>query len=156
MINTISKKAYLETYIILKELELLNELPDEVKQTLINNKANNYEFSFNQEIPLYEQIEDESTKTLISYLYLKYINKNQEEKNILLKKYKQNEINYQKEIQEKYSTENLFKNKKNKETFTQAVVKYKEKNFFQKIIDKIRKVLKRSWYLKNKVNRRED
>lgn len=144
MINTISKKAYLETYIILKELELLNELPDEVKQTLINNKANNYEFSFNQEIPLYEQIEDESTKTLISYLYLKYINKNQEEKNILLKKYKQNEINYQKEIQEKYSTENLFKNKKNKETFTQAVVQYKEKNFFQKIIDKIRKVLKKS------------
>ena len=75
---------------------------------------------------------------------IKYINKNQEEKNILLEKYKQNEINYQKEIQEKYSTENLFKNKKNKETFTQAVVQYKEKNFFQKIIDKIRKVLRRS------------
>ena len=71
-----------------------------MQQNFINNKANNYKFSFNQEIPLYEQIEDEDTKTLISYLYLKYINKNQEEKNILLEKYKQNEINYQKEIQE--------------------------------------------------------
>ena len=144
MINTISKKAYMETYIILKELELLNELPDEVKQNLINNKANNYKFSFNQEIPLYEQIEDDDTKALISYLYLKYINKNQEEKNILLEKYKQNEINYQKEIQEKYSTENLFKNKEKEPNYTQDVVQYKEKNFFKKIIDKIRKILRRS------------
>ena len=132
----------------MKELELLNDLPDEVKQNLINNKANNYKFSFNQEIPLYEQIEDEDTKTLISYLYLKYINKNQEEKNILLEKYKQNEINYQKEIQEKYSTENLFKNKRTEkieiQEETQALVEYKEKSFIQRIFDKIKRFFKKN------------
>ena len=69
MINTISKKAYSETYIILKELELLNDLPDEVKQNLINNKANNYKFSFNQEIPLYEQIEDDTNFIFIFKIY---------------------------------------------------------------------------------------
>ncbi len=143
MINTISKKAYSETYIILKELELLNDLPDEVKQNLINNKANNYKFSFNQEIPLYEQIEDEDTKTLISYLYLKYINKNQEEKNILLEKYKQNEINYQKEIQEKYSTENLSKNKEKEPDYTQDVINCGKSSLIKKIFDKIKRIFKR-------------
>lgn len=143
MINTISKKAYSETYIIFTKLELLNDLPDEVKQNLINNKANNYKFSFNQKIPLYEQVEDEGTKTLISYLYLKYINKNQEEKSILLEKYKQNEINYQKEIQEKYSTENLFKNKEKKPNYTQAVIDCGKTSLIKKIFDKIKRIFKR-------------
>ena len=144
MINTINKKAYLEAYIILKKLELLDELPSEIKENLINNRVNDYTFSFNQEIPLYEQIENEETKALLSYLYLKYINKNLEEKNILLEKYKQNENSYQKEIQEKYNTENLFKSKQTEEVKeeTQALVGYKERNCIQKILDKIKNIFR--------------
>ena len=81
--------------------------------------------------------------TLISYLYLKYINKNQEEKNILLEKYKQNEINYQKEIQEKYSTENLFKNKEKEPNYTQAVINCGKSSLIKKIFDKIKRIFKR-------------
>lgn len=145
MINKINKKAYLEAYIILKKLELLDELPTEIKENLMNNRVNDYTFSFNQEFPLYEQIENEETKALISYLYLKYINKNLEEKNILLEKYKQNEISYQKEIQEKYNTDNLFKSKKTEEVKeeTQALVEYKERNFIQRIFDKIKNIFRR-------------
>jgi len=146
MIETKNKRAYYEVYIILKELELLDKLPIEIKEILTSNVVNSYKFSFNREIPLYEQIENEETKVLISYLYLKYINKNIEEKNILLEKYKQNEKVYQKEIQEKYNTDNLFENKKTQEIEikeeTQALVEYKEKTFVQKFLDKIKNFLK--------------
>jgi len=146
MIETKNKRAYYEVYIILKKLELLYKLPIEIKEILTSNVVNSYKFSFNREIPLYEQIENEETKVLISYLYLKYINKNIEEKNILLEKYKQNEKVYQKEIQEKYNTDNLFENKKTQEIEikeeTQALVEYKEKTFVQKFLDKIKNFLK--------------
>jgi len=146
MIETKNKRAYYEVYIILKELELLDKLPIEIKEILTSNVVNSYKFSFNREIPLYEQIENEETKVLISYLYLKYINKNIEEKNILIEKYKQNEKVYQKEIQEKYNTDNLFENKKTQEIEikeeTQALVEYKEKTFVQKFLDKIKNFLK--------------
>ncbi len=148
MNNVIDRKAYYQTYVILKNLDLLNELPEEIKKFIINNSESDEEFSFDQDIPLFEQIDNEKTEALLSYIYLKYINKNEFEKNILLEKYKQNEIDYEKEMNEKYSVDNLFKKKdvneeqpkKNEHT---ELVKYNKVNIFRKIIDKIKRIIRK-------------
>ena len=60
----------------------------------------------------------------------------------LYKQYLANNEKYEKEIQEKYNTDNLFKNEKFEEATTQALVEYKEKTFIQKIFDKIKRIFR--------------
>lgn len=146
MNNVIDRKSYYQTYFILKKLDLLNELPEDIRLFIINNAEKDEEFSFDQDVPLYEQVDDEKTKALLSYLYIKYINKSETEKNMFLEKYMQNEVDYQNEINEKYSADNLFK--KNdvsqeqkepaKEIEHTGLVKYNKGNIFRRIIDKIK------------------
>ena len=57
---------------------------------------------------------------------------------------------YEKELREKYNPDDIFKNKKNnqikiEETQTKetAIVEYKEKNFLQKIFDKIKHLFRK-------------
>ena len=47
---------------------------------------NNYKFSFNKDIPLFNQINNDITKNLITYIYVNYINKDNNQ-------YFENEIN---------------------------------------------------------------
>ena len=83
------------------------------------------------------------THALLGMIYLKYW-ANEEEKIAFTKRAKENEIKYQEELREKYNTENLFKNKtvieNEKETIeqTQQLTVVHNKNFIQKIIEKIR------------------
>ena len=85
---------------------------------------------------------------LIAMLNYQYWCPNKKVKNELYKQYLSNNEKYEKAIQEKYNPDNLFKNKKaedikiNEET--QALVQYKEKNFIQRIFDKIKSFFKRS------------
>lgn len=151
MNSVIDKKAYYETYIILKNLDLIGEIPEEIRMQLINNGESDEQFSFDQNVPLFEQIDNEKTKALLSYLYLKYINKNKTEKNMLFEKYKQNEVDNQNEINEKYSTDNLFKKadisnetkEPTKETEHTELVKYNKGSIFRRIIEKIKNILRK-------------
>lgn len=148
MNNILDRKACYQAYVVLKELELLDELPNKVKTQIISNgdiSDNSEKFSFDQSVPLFEQIDYEKTKVLLSYLYLKYINKNEEEKNVLLEKYKQNEINFQNEMREKYSVAKLFKKAEIKADDTTSekkeyteLVEYKKANVFKKLFDRIK------------------
>ena len=69
------KEAFTETYIILNELGLYNRLPNELKTIIESDYDNNYNFSFNKEIPLFNQINNDITRNLITYIYINYINK---------------------------------------------------------------------------------
>lgn len=148
MNNILDRKACYQAYVVLKELELLDELPNKVKTQIISNgdiSDNSEKFSLDQSVPLFEQIDYEKTKVLLSYLYLKYINKNEEEKNALLEKYKQNEINFQNEMREKYSVAKLFKKAESeaddttsKKTEYTELVEYKKANVFKKLFDRIK------------------
>ena len=74
------------------------------------------------------------------------------EKQKLLQIYSNNEKNYQAELREKYNPDNLFKKQKNyvqnleNNTITEEtkIVEYKEKNFLQKIFDKIKHLFKKN------------
>lgn len=111
-VKIIDSKVCKEIYSVFNKLGFLDKLPDEIKKYITENQNTTYEFDFNEKKPLIEQIDNEETKAYISYLYLKYINDSESEKERLLKKYKENEIIYQEKLRKKNNPDNIFKNKK--------------------------------------------
>ena len=118
-------------------------------------------------------LKENASKTYVSYLDfskpLKEMNLNQKTIGILSlinkkfwcndderldfeMKLKQNELSYQNKIREKYNPDNLFKKQKSEtlnlenNTITKetAIIEYKEKNFLQKIFDKIKHLFKKN------------
>ena len=149
MINKISSKTCSEIYYILTELKQFNKLPQEKQGYIVKNKDNNYKFKFNKNIPLQFQIKSKETRIVLSYLFLKYINKDEKLKKFALNNYKNNEQRYQEELQKKYNYDNLFKNRQisnaMKEENTEnkeALIEIKD-NIITRIIKKIRSVFKK-------------
>ena len=73
-----------------------------------------------------------------------------EERENLLERDKNKLLEFEKELREKYNPDNIFKNKKNYSENIEdnistetAIVKYNEKNFIQKLFDKIKHLFKR-------------
>lgn len=141
-LKTIDAKSCKEIYVILSKLGLFYKLPAELKEYIYQNQSLSYEYDFDANLPLIYQINNEETKAYISYLYLKYINDSRNEKNILLKKYEQNEVFEQEKLKEKYSSDKLFKkNNINIQNSIEEVsmVKYK-KSILKKILDKLKNI----------------
>ena len=110
-IRTIDSKSCKEIYVILNKLGLFYKLPRELKEYISENQSISYEYDFNIDLPLIYQINNEKTKEYISYLFLKYINDNDDEKRILLEKYEKNEELLQEELVKKYNPDDIFKNR---------------------------------------------
>ena len=149
MINKISSKTCTEIYYILTELKQLNKLPQEKQKYIVKNKDNNYKFKFNKNIPLQFQVKSKETRIVLSYIYLKYINKDEKLKEFALNNYKSNEQHYQEELHKKYNYDNLFKNrqmnklyKEKKDTNEETLMEIKD-NIINKIIKKIRNIFKK-------------
>lgn len=102
-----------ESYIVLEKLELLHKLPENVLSFLKSNLDENYSFTINPDMPLDLQINNENTKVYISYLFLKYINDSKEEKDLLLKMYKENQEKADELIREKYNPDSIFRKNDN-------------------------------------------
>lgn len=69
-----NREAFTETFIILKELNLYDKLPSDFKKIIELNYDDNYKFSFDKNIPLFNQVNNDITRNLITYIYLNYIN----------------------------------------------------------------------------------
>ena len=74
-----------------------------------------------------------------------------EEREELLEKDKNKLLEFEQELREKYNPDNIFKNKNNSTERIQdnistetAIVEYKEKNFIQKLFDKIKHLFRRN------------
>lgn len=133
--------------LILKELdeETKNKIPAKMRSFIHENKSQNYISNIDTKIPLENQKLRKETKAFLAMLYLNYWCVTQEEKEEFKAQLNQNEIDYQKELQEKYSVENLFKKPKeevventeiNEDVEETAMVEYKE-SIFRKILNKI-------------------
>lgn len=145
-IKTVDSKSCKEIYIILNKLGLFYKLPEEIKKYISDNQSETYEYDFNIDLPLIYQIDNDVTKAYLSYLYLKYINNSAEEKQILLKKYEQNEKIYQEKLYKQYSIDEIFKRKSSIQKNTEN--EYKEKQMIvydntivKKIMDFIKKII---------------
>lgn len=144
MIDKIDDITCLEIYTILTELNLFKKLPSKTQNYIINTKNNEYIFLFDKDIPIQFQTTNKKTMVVLSYLYLKYINKNPKKGNILKNTYRENEEKYQKLLNEKYNLENKFK--KINETSTPKLnlpIEIKKEKWYKKIFTKLIKMFKR-------------
>lgn len=142
------RRSYAKAYVEI--LEIINHMGEEYKRKIPHNlldffeehKDKNYFFQL-AEIKNNMPIFLDETISLIAMLEYKYWAK-LEEKEILDKALKKNEREYQKQLNEKYNADNLFKKTKIKdetEGYSVAMVEYKEA-FFKRFINKLKSFFK--------------
>lgn len=86
------KRANKEVLIILNELNLLNQIPQDVCNNLYKNQDESWPFVYDSNLKLEEQRILRDTAVLFSTLYLMYICNDVEEKSRLKSIYEENEI----------------------------------------------------------------
>lgn len=134
--------AYAEVDAILELLEedYKKRVPNKIRDFFKEEKAEDYNPKIDVQKSLLEQNLQRETFVLLTILELNYWCNSEEEKKELLKELNENEEQAKKELYEKYNPDNIFKTKNEEKDEKQeelALVEYKEKNIFKKIIDKI-------------------
>ena len=133
---------------------LLNKLPEKLRNFIEDNKDKEYNCTFDYRKKLSELNLMPETKSFITLIYISYWC-DEESKQKLIKELKQNDIDYEKELSEKYSVifpnannnynSNNDNNNKQDEAIekeeTKEVVTYNETKWYQVIFSKIKKVL---------------
>ena len=144
--------AYSEVNAILNLLdeELLNKIPKKLRILISENKLNDYNVIIDPNIPLKEQKISREALSILAVLNYKYWCTEEKKKKKLLKKFNENERIKQEKMREKYNPDKIFKNtieteiEENKEKIeNKYLIEYdKKENFFIKIINKIKDILK--------------
>lgn len=137
-----------EQIIALMPEGLQKKIPEKFKNILSTWKDKNY-VPYIQE-PFEECNIMEETKIILAVIYRDFLCSEKEKEEIKLRDSQQLQ-EYEKELREKYNPDDIFKNKKNnqikiEETQSEetAMVEYKEKNFLQKLFDKIKHLFKKT------------
>lgn len=132
---------------ILKYLsdENLQKIPNEIKESIKSEKDKNYIWKYNESKALNEQNLDRKTIAILSYLNMEYL-LNTKQKEFIKRIHDLNEEKLEKEKvkQEKYNTNNLFKN--NKKSIVQSevsLVQIKEDKWYNKVFYFIKWIFKR-------------
>lgn len=152
MISQNIKEAYSEIDEFLKLLdeEDRNKVPEYLRKFFKDNKDLEYVKEIKKDIPIKEQNLKEETLALIALLNLKYWCDDEEERQRLIKIYSENEEKYNEILEKDKISDVIFKtneekeinNKKLENTYNVGVVKYRKKSFFEKLIEKIKKIFK--------------
>ena len=144
-----SSLAYSEVY------EILNMIEDEYRERVPKNIIDFFEEERDKEynpiidvnIPLEKQNLKRKTIVLLAILNLNYWCDSEEEKQEILDSFAKNEELKrlkEKELTENYNINNLFNKIENTENKTEvSLIEYKEQNFIQKIISKIKSLFRR-------------
>ena len=134
---------------------ILNMLEDEYKERVPKNVMDFFEEERDKEynpiidvnIPLEKQNLKRKTLVLLAILNLNYWCDSEEEKQEILDSFAKNEELKrlkEKELTENYNINNLFNKIENTENRTEvSLIEYKEQNFIQKIISKIKSLFRR-------------
>lgn len=147
------QETYSEVYGILNMLgeNYIKRLPNSLYKMIRESKSLTYNPQYSKEISLNEQNIKRESLSMIALFHLNYWCNSNEEKEQLKQLFKNNEEKHQAEIRKRYNPDNLFKNRKQEistesQPFTKDVsmVEYKEKNFLQKLFDKIKHLFKRN------------
>lgn len=152
MISQNIKEAYSEIDEFLKLLdeEDRNKVPEYLRKFFKDNKDLEYVKEIKKDIPIKEQNLKEETLALIALLNLKYWCDNEKERQRLIKIYSENEEKYNEILEKDKISDVIFKtneekeinNKKLENTYNVGVVKYRKKSFFEKLVEKIKKIFK--------------
>lgn len=131
----------------LSEEDLL-KIPEEVRNTIKENKDKEYVWKYDVSKELKEQNLSRDTIILLSYLNMEYL-LNEEQKKYMQQLHELNEKKLEELKTEKYSVDDLFKKKKKEETQItenveeKSLIEYKEESIFTKMINKIKNFFKK-------------
>ena len=149
MYKTKYANAYTEVYEILSCLnkEEYSKIPEELIEVFEENRNLDYEYEVNDEQDLSKQPMLKETKAILLNIFRDYLATPEQSQKI--KQWLQADREYlEKQSKEKYSS-NVFENRIKKEkaniekSNTLVPIEFKRKTIFQKIIDKLRKIIKR-------------
>lgn len=126
--------------------DLLNKIPKSFKEFFTEIASKDYKFEYDKKISLSEQKLLPKTKGILAIIYRDYLC-NDIEREKYKKECNRVMLLKEKEKSEKYKTNNLFKNKistinSDKNNIT-VPVEYKKTTLFQKIIIKLKEILKK-------------
>lgn len=134
--------AYTEVYKILECLEEqeCEKIPKKFLQVIEENMNLDYEYEVNEEQDLSKQPMLIETRAILFNIFKDYLATPEQREKI--KKWEDEELRQlEQEKREKYGVE-VFKNKSSKENTSIMVVENKEKSLFERIVDRIKKILK--------------
>lgn len=140
-------KRLVEVSVILNHLNKsdYNKIPKEIIETIEKNKDIEYVWNYDETKELKNQNVSKDTIAILSYINMQYL-LNEEQKIAVQEIFNENQKKIENIKKEKYNADNLFKNIRNEknevEKETQALVAYKERNFIEKLFDKIKSILK--------------
>lgn len=145
-----TKEIYSEVNSILNMLgeNYINKLPEPLLKIIEEEKDSNYTPIYDSNIKLSEQNIKRESISMIALFHINYWSDEPEQKEQLKKIFRENEIKYQEELQEKYNPNNIFKNHKTEKIkengqeiqTNNKLVKNKKQNIFLKIINKIKSI----------------
>lgn len=125
----IERKDYTQVYKVIVGLDLVKKLPNELIIFFKSKYDEKDTFHYDTTIPLEYQISNKTVKTILTYIYLKYICDSEREKKYLKDKIIKNEIQSPKV---KFSTD-IFEKRKDKQNDlieankdTELLAKYQE------------------------------
>ena len=138
-----NRLAYSEIVEIFSKMnpEIVEKVPLKLREFFTYNKLPDYVEHINLEQTLGEQNLTDETVTILAMLNLKYWTEDEESKEKLKKIYEENEKIYQ----EKYSTNNLFKDKNKEQNVNNQnlQVSNQKENLLKRIFNKIKKFFKK-------------
>ena len=124
--------------------EELNKIPEDVLKNIKKHKDKEYMWKYDESKRLEEQTFDRNTIAILSYINMEYL-LSKEQKDLMEKIHELNEQNFANEIQEKYDSKDLFKNK-NKTNINveneNAIAKLENNKWYNKMFSFIKRIFK--------------
>lgn len=146
--------AFKEVYVILNSMskEDVDKIPSDFMDMIKNNMDDEYEFELYDDISFEEQFLLQETKAILAHIFLNYWGT--EEQNAKIKAKFEQDLREEEESKGKYNPDELFKKKKdifnekkieevNSKEKNVQLVEYKEKGFWVKMIDSIKRLFKK-------------
>ena len=138
------KDSLSEVYLVIQnsDIDIIKKIPDNFMNFIKNNMNKDRVKTNIQNIDLENTI-SEDAKTILSLIYRDYL-VSDEERTSLLNEEQIKRKEYEKLLKEKFNPDNLFKNRtkavEDSSVEKLSMIEYKEKNFLQKIFDKIKQL----------------
>ena len=139
--NENMRKAYSEVDAIweLLEIDFVEKIPQRLRDFLKEKKDVNYVVNINPNLPLEEQQLLSETICILALIKLDYWCENENEKQELLNLFNNNEMEFQRKLEERYSSEKIFSNNNN-----QLPTMDKKNSLIDKILNFICKIFRRN------------
>ena len=151
-INTKYREALVEVLEIINHLEEdeKSKIPSEIVEFYEKNKSKTYipNINFEEEDISKYNIKNK-TREILAGIYIDYLCDDEKKKSEYIKKLRNNEYNYEEKKKKSFNQNTIFKNKQTQDLkneqiqATKSMIKVEKQGWFSKILNKIKKILKK-------------